>query len=255
MPATAPDPSVSASASSAAAASRAWSRRSAAACDRKKCATSTGCARRRCVYDGISAAPARSRLIGAGGHERRDRVLQRRNAAAQVQPQVERDLLVARAAGVQPAARVADPLDELALDEAVHVLVGPGNRRRIAASLLEDRAAGRRRWRACRLRTARRPRRAPPPTRGCRSRRLRRARDRSRTRCRSRTPRDRARVSNRPDQSVTIGLTSSGTCSQVPLSSFMRHDAVPAGLQAPRAGRPPPGPRRPRPARRRAGPR
>ena len=53
----------------------------------------------------------------------RDRALQQRNAAAQVEPQIERHLLVARSAGVQPAAGVADPLDQLALDEAVHVLV------------------------------------------------------------------------------------------------------------------------------------
>ena len=50
-------------------------------------------------------------------------LLQQRNAAAQIQPQVERHLLVARAAGVQAPAGVADARDELALDEAVHVLV------------------------------------------------------------------------------------------------------------------------------------
>ena len=45
------------------------------------------------------------------------------NPPPQVQPEVERHLLVARPAGVQPPAGVADALDELALDERVHVLV------------------------------------------------------------------------------------------------------------------------------------
>ena len=43
--------------------------------------------------------------------------LQQRNAAAQVQPQIDRDLLVARAAGVQAAAGIADARHQLALDE------------------------------------------------------------------------------------------------------------------------------------------
>jgi hypothetical protein len=40
---------------------------------------------------------------------------------------------------VQPAARVADALDELALDETVHVLVGTVHERRIPPPFLEDR--------------------------------------------------------------------------------------------------------------------
>ena len=100
---------------------------------RKKCATSTGCARRRCVYDGISASPALLGLIGAARRPaRRPRCCSSRNPAAQIQPQIERHLLVARAAGVQPPAGVADALDQLALDEAVHVLVGTGDPRRVA---------------------------------------------------------------------------------------------------------------------------
>src|SRR5262245_2359531 len=58
VPAIAPLPSGSASHSSRAAPSRAKSRRSGAACERKKCAISTGCAGRKCVKDGISASPA-----------------------------------------------------------------------------------------------------------------------------------------------------------------------------------------------------
>ena len=50
-------------------------------------------------------------------------LLEPRNAALQVQPQVDGHLLVARPAGVQAAAGVADARDELALDERVHVLV------------------------------------------------------------------------------------------------------------------------------------
>ena len=68
-----------------------------------------------------------------------DRALQQRDAPPQVEPQIERHLLVARAAGVQPAAGVAEPLDQQPLDEAVDVLVGAGDERRIGPALLEDR--------------------------------------------------------------------------------------------------------------------
>ena len=95
--------------------------------------------------------------LGAGRqdlHERDDRLLHRRHAALQVQPQIDRDLLVARPAGVQPAAGVADARDQLALDERVHVLVVLGRGRveeRLVAAvrqhLLEPRLdRGRIRW-------------------------------------------------------------------------------------------------------------
>ena len=71
-------------------------------------------------------------LIGERRDDRAQLLLQQRNAAAQVQPQIDRHLLVARAAGVQAAAGVADARDELALDEAVHVLVVAVDPRRIA---------------------------------------------------------------------------------------------------------------------------
>ena len=109
--------------------SRSGRRRGAArrACERKKCATSTGCARRKCVYDGISASP---RALGlrrrARATSRGDRALDLGNAPLQVQAQIDRDLLVARAAGVQAAPGVADPRDELALDERVNVFVARG---------------------------------------------------------------------------------------------------------------------------------
>ena len=57
--------------------------------------------------------------------------LQQRDAPPQVQAQVERHLLVARPSGVQPPAGVAEPLDEQPLDEAVHVLVGAVDERRV----------------------------------------------------------------------------------------------------------------------------
>ena len=78
------------------------------------------------------------RLIGACRNHLRQRLLQQRNAPAQVQPQVERHLLVARSTGVQSPARLADFFDELALDEAVDVFVGSRDIRGIAASLLEN---------------------------------------------------------------------------------------------------------------------
>ena len=130
----------------------------------------------------------RQRVDDAG-----DRALQQRNAAPQIEPQIERHLLVARSAGVQPPAGVAEPLDEQPLDEAVHVLVVA--RRRTPGS---DRACvEHRRQRRLDLAglvaaSARRPRAARAPTRGCRSRRLRTAGDRSGTTRRTRTPRRRA---------------------------------------------------------------
>ena len=126
-----PMPSGSASASSRAPASRSKSRRSGAACARKKCATSTGCAGRKWVNDGISASPGGRRLRGERVDHAATAALQQRNAPPQVQPQIERDLLVARSAGVQPAAGVAEPLDEQAFDEAVDVLVVAGDEGRI----------------------------------------------------------------------------------------------------------------------------
>ena len=76
-------------------------------------------------------APARA----SAATTRATRLLQQRNPPPQIEPQIERHLLVARPAGVQPPAGVAEPLDEQPLDEAVHVFVGarrrtPGSRGR-----------------------------------------------------------------------------------------------------------------------------
>ena len=66
----------------------------------------------------------RRRLRRQRVDDARDRALQQRNAPPQIEPQVERHLLVARSAGVQPPAGVAEALDEQPLDEAVDVFVG-----------------------------------------------------------------------------------------------------------------------------------
>ena len=77
----------------------------------------------------------RRRLRGQRVDDARDGALQQRNAAAQIQPQIERHLLVARSAGVQPAAGVAEPLDQQPLDEAVDVLVGAVDECRVGSAL------------------------------------------------------------------------------------------------------------------------
>ena len=92
----------------------------------------------------------------------------RPDATTQIEPQVERDLLVARAAGVQAPARITDALDQLTLDEAVHVFVWSGDPRRIATTLLEDLVQRGDDGASYRRRTARPRRPAPPPRRCCR---------------------------------------------------------------------------------------
>ncbi len=72
----------------------------------------------------------------------RDAPLQQRDPPPQVEPQVERDLLVARSAGVQPPAGIADALDELPLDEAVNILVVARHEGRIRAASFEQRLEG-----------------------------------------------------------------------------------------------------------------
>ena len=77
-------------------------------------------------------------LVGKGRNRGAQLFLQQRDAPAQIQPQVQRHLLVARATGVQAAAGIADTGDELALDEAVDVFVDAVHPGRIRAALLED---------------------------------------------------------------------------------------------------------------------
>ncbi len=78
-------------------------------------------------------------LIGERRDGRAQSFLEQRNAAAQIQPQVDRDLLVARSAGVQTTAGIADARHQLPLDKPVHVLVVAVDPRRILAALLENR--------------------------------------------------------------------------------------------------------------------
>ena len=91
--------------------------------------------------------------MGEGRHERvgrrvrlgrqradhaRHRALQERNAPAQIQPQIQRHLLVPRTARVQAAPRVAEALHQQALDEAVDVLVRAVHERGLSQPLRED---------------------------------------------------------------------------------------------------------------------
>ena len=74
------------------------------------------------------------RPIGELCHERRDGAQERSAAIADVQAQIERDLVVARSRRVQPLRHGADALSELGLDGHVHVffivreLEDPGRR-------------------------------------------------------------------------------------------------------------------------------
>ena len=119
------------------------------------------------MYDGISASPAADAWRASAATHGRDAALQQRDAPPQIEPQIERDLLVARPAGVQAPPGVAEPLDQQPLDEAVDVLVGAADERRIRSAALED--VGERRFDLRALRRARARRRSPAraPTPGC----------------------------------------------------------------------------------------
>src|SRR5688500_16638389 len=60
------------------------------------------------------------------------------NLTAKIQPQVERNLLVARAPCMQPLAEITDTLHELALDKRVHIFIGTVDKRRLSATSLEN---------------------------------------------------------------------------------------------------------------------
>ena len=72
---------------------------------------------------GHQRAAAALGLIGERRDQRGDRLLGNRDATLEVETKVERDLLVSGTSGVKAAARLADALHELALDERMHVLV------------------------------------------------------------------------------------------------------------------------------------
>ena len=77
-------------------------------------------------------------LIGQGRHRGPHLGLQQRNAPPQVEPEVERHLLVARAPGVQAPPVVADERHQLPFDEAVDVLVVAADPGGIGAAALEN---------------------------------------------------------------------------------------------------------------------
>ena len=77
-------------------------------------------------------------LIGQRGDERAHARLQQRNAAPQVEAEVDRHLFVARPAGVQAASVVADQRHELTFHEGVDVFVVARHPGRILAALGED---------------------------------------------------------------------------------------------------------------------
>ena len=91
------------------------------------------------MYDGITASPALTACAVSASTTDKQRPLHVGDAAPDVEPQVHRDLVVARAAGVEAQARLADPLHQLALDERMDVLVGPGQEGGVAPALFEDR--------------------------------------------------------------------------------------------------------------------
>ena len=82
----------------------------------------TGCAVCRWVKPGITVAGMLERLLGEraliSGERRVDAV----DRVAHPQPEIGRDLIVARARGVQPPGRRPDQLGEPALDVHVDVL-------------------------------------------------------------------------------------------------------------------------------------
>ena len=63
--------------------------------------------------------------------DRGDGALEPRNPAAEIQAQIQRDLFVPRASGVEASAGIADAFDQLPFHEAVHVLVVARDPRRI----------------------------------------------------------------------------------------------------------------------------
>ena len=77
----------------------------------------------------MTASPAATAWSSRTADERLDLLLNQRHPPLQVEPQIERDLFVSRPPGVQAASGVADTLDQLPLDERVHVLVVLGRRR------------------------------------------------------------------------------------------------------------------------------
>ena len=82
--------------------------------------------------------PADSAFLASAPTTAASCALQTGNLAPQIEAQIERHLLVAGASRVQPLAEIADALDELPLDERVHVFVRTVDERRLAPASLEN---------------------------------------------------------------------------------------------------------------------
>ena len=79
------------------------------------------------------------RLRDKGCHQAADLRAELPDVSLQVETQVERHLLVAGPPGVEPFARLADALDQHALDKRMDVFVRARDERGIPAALVEDR--------------------------------------------------------------------------------------------------------------------
>ena len=123
-PATAPEPSGRTAADGQRCASRARSRSSGQKCDSIQCAADTGCARCRCVYDGIMSSSSADGLID-------HHLLQIAHGDVELiarvdrpEPRRGRDLIVAAAPGMKLRRDVADLLVQQPVDHRVNVFVG-----------------------------------------------------------------------------------------------------------------------------------
>ncbi len=88
-----------------------------------KNAALTGWARWRCVYAGRSTSFSRAARSASAARSALDLPQKRRPAVTDVQPEVQRDLVVARARRVQPSGHRAEAPAELRLDRHVHVFL------------------------------------------------------------------------------------------------------------------------------------
>ena len=93
--------------------------------ERERNAPPAPVARGACACTTASARRRRPRLAGELADQRGDRLLNSGMRRFKYRRRSTRDLFVARAACVEPAARIADARDQLALDERMDVLVVP----------------------------------------------------------------------------------------------------------------------------------
>ncbi len=82
--------------------------------------------------------PADSALLRKRIHDRSNLLLKPGNPPPEIEPEIQRHLLVARAARMQPLAQIANALDELPLDERVHIFVWTVDERGLAPAPFEN---------------------------------------------------------------------------------------------------------------------